>query len=116
VRGCAELYLRTARMLMEEAEAGPVHDELRDAAARAQALLADGGRRTANAAAWELRHAFDRILAMPRRSSGRTWATGQQPQSTSPGSRVSDVRRSRSTCSLCDRMAVSFTRRRFGRR
>ena len=77
-RGCAELYLATARALLADDsrrdELPPAAEAtlaLQQAVARASTFLAEAGeptasrwrkRRQADAAAWALRHAFDRIL------------------------------------------------------
>ena len=75
VRGCAELYLATARRLLEDELAEHIVRELQSAAERAEGLLMGNRRRQADQAAWVLRHAFDRILDTPRRASAPSRST-----------------------------------------
>ena len=94
VRGCAELYLATARELLEQHElpsTGVVRQELQEAVTRASALLAEasergafGGRRKADSAAWVLRHAFDRILDDPDAELQRASAPAAMPEAELP--------------------------------
>ena len=70
-RGCAELYLSTAKdILAEPAQndlqpAAVVQQDLQEAVARAQPLLAEGDPQKDDEAAWLLRHAFDGLLELP---------------------------------------------------
>ena len=88
VRRCAEIYLRTAREVEPELSSRAELTSLREAVSRAEALLAEAdsagalagsARRKADAAAWVLRHAFDRLLAsnaQHSRGGGARRATG----------------------------------------
>ena len=70
-RGCAELYLSTAKdILAEPAQndlqpAAVVQQDLQEAVASAQPLLAEGDPQKDDEAAWLLRHAFDGLLELP---------------------------------------------------
>ena len=70
-RGCAELYLSTAKdILANPAQndlqpAAVVQQDLQEAVARAQPLLAEGNPQKDDEAAWLLRHAFDGLLELP---------------------------------------------------
>jgi len=102
VRGCAELYVATARRILSETE-GPRGNGsrvllLREALLRAEPLLepsaADGprgARRKADAAAWLMRHAFDTILdarggspprAAPQPQPASARASAERPSSS----------------------------------
>ena len=70
-RGCAELYLSTASDVLadsarnDQEPAAVVQQELQEAVARAQPLLAEGDPQKDDEAAWLLRHAFDGLLELP---------------------------------------------------
>ena len=107
VRGCAELYVATARRILSETEGqeteGPRGNRrvvllLREALSQAEPLLepsaADGprgARRKADSAAWLMRHAFDAILdareppprAAPALASARASGSVERPSSSS---------------------------------
>ena len=81
VRGCADIYVRTAREVQLAASTSRAElASLQEAVSRAETLLAEAdgaaasaasARRNADAAAWVLRHAFDRMLASDANESHR---------------------------------------------
>ena len=81
VRRCADIYLHTAREVQLAASTSRAElASLQEAVSRAETLLAEAdgaaasaasARRNADAAAWVLRHAFDRMLATDANESHR---------------------------------------------
>ena len=93
VRLCADIYLRTAREVQLAASTSRAElASLQEAVSRAETLLAEAGgaaasasaaRRRADAAAWVLRHAFDRILASD--ADGFSFHRGDGARRGAPG-------------------------------